>query len=384
MRPRLIHIGICFLLLITGSIRCKQAYDPPVVKGSNRYLVVDGFINIAPGAVTTINLNRTRNLNDTLITGFPELHATVTIVSNHGPSYPLTDTAGTGIYTSAPLTLDITKQYSLAVTTSDGRKYASDAVPCKPTPPIDTLFWRQPGDFTLYVNTHDPTGDTRFYRYDYIETWEHDAELTADYTVAGGMIVPVDSSNQKFRCWTTAPSTNVIVTTSARLAQDIISAFPITTITNGDTKFTIAYSILVRQYALTEDAYNYWLLIQKTSNSLGTLFDLQPTQLMGNFHCITNPSEPVIGFLSAYTVQQQRVFVYHSNLNSWKDNQLFYGCDSLLIPANPMNPLIYNYPDTFYAPWYINLQGFVVLGSRYCIDCTLFGGSNQRPSYWPF
>ncbi|HXB95850.1 MAG TPA: DUF4249 domain-containing protein [Puia sp.] len=384
MRPRLIHIGFCFLLLITGSIRCKQAFEPPAIEAPNRYLVVDGFINIGTGTVTAISLNRTRNLGADTTAGFPELNARAAIVGSQGATYSLTDIAGTGIYTSAPLTLDTTQQYRIIITTSDGRKYASDPVPCKPTPPIDSLFWRQPDDFTVYVNTHDPTGKTRYYRYDYSETWEHDAEVTADYSVAGGMIVPVDSSNQKFRCWTTAPSTNVSLATSTRLAQDIINAFPITTIFNGDTKMTIAYSILVRQYALTEDAYNYWLLIQKTTDALGTLFDLQPTQLMGNIHCITDPSEPVIGFLSASTVQQQRIFVYHSNLNSWKDEQLIYGCDSLSIPVNPMNPLIYNYPDTFYAPWYFEPPGYLVLGSRFCIDCTLFGGINQRPSYWPF
>jgi hypothetical protein len=384
LRPNLFHISCCALLLLTGTIRCKEVYAPPAIKAANRYLVVDGFINIASNGVTTINLNRTRDLGDSTTIGIPELNAKVSIVGTHGADYTLTDTGGTGIYTSASLTLDVTDLYRIAITTADGRKYASDAVPCKPTPPIDTVFWRQPSDLTVYVNTHDPTGNTRYYRYDYAETWEHDAEIAAALTVANGMIVPTDLSNQKFRCWTTAPSTNVLVTTSTRLAEDIINAFPITTILNGDTKFTIAYSILVRQYALTEDAYNYWLLIQKTSDAVGTLFDLQPTQLMGNIHCITNPSEPVIGFLSACTVRQQRVFVYHSNLNSWKDNQLIYGCDSLVIALDTMNPLIYNYPDTFYAPWYYNAQGFLVLGSRYCIDCTLFGGSNQSPPYWPF
>ena len=369
---------------MTGTTRCKEAYAPPAIKAANRYLVVDGFINIAPSGVTSLSINRTRDLGDSTTIGIPELNAKVSILGMPGTTYSLTDTANAGIYTSAPLNLDVTKKYSLSIATADGRKYSSDMVPCKPTPPIDTVFWRQPSDFTIYANTHDPTGNTRYYRYDYIETWEHDAEITSALTVENGMIVPTDSSNQKFRCWTTAPSTNVLVTTSTRLAQDIISAFPITTIFNGDTKFIIAYSILIRQYALTEDAYNYWLLIQKTSDAVGTLFDLQPTQLEGNIHCTTNPSEPVIGFLSACTVQQQRAFIYHSNLSGWKDNQLIYGCDSLRVLPDSMNPLIYNYPDTFYSPWYFDRLGNLVIGSRYCIDCTLFGGSNQRPSFWPF
>ncbi|HLZ88421.1 MAG TPA: DUF4249 family protein, partial [Puia sp.] len=131
-----------------------------------------------------------------------------------------------------------------------------------------------------------------------------------------------------------------------------------------------------------EDAYNYWLLIQKTSDNLGTLFDLQPTQLVGNIHCLTNPSEPVIGFLSATSVQQQRIFIYRYYLGTWPHNEPGYGCDTIKIPVNPVNPLIYNYPDTLYAPWYFISNGPLVLGSRFCLDCTLFGGTNSKPSFW--
>jgi hypothetical protein len=381
MRSRRLLICCCILLLIALAY-CRQAYDPPAIKAANNYLVVDGYINAAANAITTFNINRTRNLGDSITSGVPELNAHATIVGSNGTTWPLADTANTGTYTSAALSLDINQRYSLSITTSDGRKYTSDAVVCKQTPPIDTIYWRQPGDFTVYADTHDPTGNTRYYRYDYAETWEHDAELTTPWEVVNGMIVATDSSNQRSQCWTTAPSTNVLVATSAALSQDLINGFPLTTIPDGDTKLNIRYSILVRQYALTEDAYNYWLLIEKTSQGLGTLFDLQPTQLLGNIHCLTNPSEPVIGFLTACTVQQKRIFVYNTNLSNWSHNAAAFGCDTIKIAVNPNNALIYNYPDTFYAPYYFITNGPLVLASRFCLDCTLFGGTNSKPSFW--
>ena len=321
------HIYFFVLLLTTCLAACRQAYNPPAITAANNYLVVDGFINTGSNAVTTFNLNRSRNLGDSIITGIPELNAVASIVSSSGASYPLTDTANTGIYSSAPLNLDITQQYSIAITTPDGQKYSSDPVSCKQTPPIDSLYWQQPSGLTIYVNTHDPTGNTRYYRYDYQETWEHDAQLSTPWIAVNDTLQAADSTNQKAQCWNTAPSTHIILATSAALAQDNIVAFPVETIPDGDARLEIGYSILVRQYALTENAYNYWLLIQKTSQELGTLFDIQPTQLIGNIHCLTNPSAPVIGFISASSVQQQRINIYISSLNdNWMHNSPAVNC----------------------------------------------------------
>jgi hypothetical protein len=384
MRPRRNHIRICVLLLLIGLARCRQTYNPPAIKAVNSYLVVDGFINTGPNAVTAFNINRTRNLGDSVTAGIPELNAHTTIACSDGTTYPLIDTANTGTYTSTPLNLDNTKQYSIAITTADGRRYSSDAVPCKLTPPIDSVFWRQPNNFTVYVSTHDPSNNTRYYRYDYSETWEHDANIVSPWAVVNGNLVASDSTNQKTRCWSTAPSTNVLIASSAALANDVISAFPVATVPQGDTKIDIRYSILVRQYALTEDAYNYWLLIQKTSQGLGTLFDLQPTQLVGNIHCLTNPSEPVIGFLSANSVQQQRIFVYQTYLTDWIHNSPAFGCDTIEIAYNPNTFPAFNFPDTGYGPFYFNGPTVLVLAPLFCLDCTRFGGTSVKPSFWPY
>ena len=371
------------LLLVVLLWRCRQPYDPPAIKGTNQYLVVDGFIDIGAGTVTTFKINRTRNLGDSTATGIPELHAQVSIVgSRSGASWPLTDITNNGTYTSTPLTLDYTDKFSIVVNTADGKKYSSDAVPCKPTPPIDSVFWRQPGDFTVYVATHDPANATHYYRFDFSETWQHDANLTSPWTVDNGNLVASDSTNQTTHCWTTAPSTKVLIASSIALDQDVINAFPVTTVPQGDPKINIRYSILVREYALTEDAYNYWQLIQKTSQTLGTLFDLQPTQLIGNIHCVTNPSEPVIGYISASSVQQERIFVYQTWLSNWIHNTPAFGCDTIETSYNPNSFPIFNFPDTNYGPYYFNGPTLLILAPHFCLDCTRFGGTTVKPVFW--
>jgi hypothetical protein len=79
-------------------------------------------------------------------------------------------------------------------------------------------------------------------------------------------------------------------------------------------QLSVLYSIFVRQYALTEDGYNFLSLMQSNTESLGTIFDPQPSQLKGNIQCLTNPNEPVVGYVSAGTVQQQRIFISRNQL----------------------------------------------------------------------
>ena len=375
---------VLVILLVGGGfaipllIGCRRPYDPPAIQTANNYLVVDGFINTGSNTITSFNLNRSVNLNDTTTTGAPELYATVSIMGSDGSSYVLADSNNKGIYTSAPLNLDITRQYTIAITTYDGRKYTSDPVPCRQTPPIDSIFWREPGDLTVYLTSHDPANATRYYRFDYSGTYEHDANLVSPWIVINGNLAASDSSNQHSQCWTTENSTNVLITTTTALSQDLVSAFPVMTFPNG------GYSILVRQYAITQDAYNYWLQIAKNSQTLGTLFDVQPTQLTGNLHCLTNPSEPVIGYLSASSVQQQRIQIWESSLTRWQHNSPAYSCDTTSVPYNANDFPAYNYPDyNNYGPYYFNGPAILVLAPLFCLDCTRFGGTNTKPPFWP-
>jgi hypothetical protein len=369
-------------LLAIGISTCRQPYDPPAITNPNRFLVVDGFINLGPNSITTFNLNRTRNPGDSMVAGIPELNAQISVIGSGGNSYPLVDRIRNGIYTSVPLALDVTQQYHIAIATADGLQFSSDPVPCELTPPIDSVFWRQPFNLTINIGTHDPADNTHYYRFDYNETWEHDSQLEAIYGVANGMMYAVDSVTQKHRCWTTDTSANILLTSSAGLDRDVIDSFTLVTIPNGDPRITKVYSIIVRQYALTEDAYNYWQLIQKATQNVGTLFDLQPTQLIGNIHCTTNPTEPVIGYISACTAQQQRIGIVESSLHDWTHNQPGFGCDTVSISFSFANPFAYNYPDTTYAPYYFDGSA-LVLASRICLDCTLLGGTNIRPLFMP-
>jgi hypothetical protein len=179
-----------------------------------------------------------------------------------------------------------------------------------------------------------------------------------------------------------APLTNILIGTSAKLAQDKIYEFPLVNIPANSQPLSVEYSILVDQYALTDSAYNFLTMMQQNTESLGSIFDIQPSQLTGNIYSLSNPTEPVIGFISAGTLQQERIFISREQLSNWAwvyecgspdkvvpdDSIAFYFGQQQYIPVGQADPPT--------AGWLGNLSS--------CVDCRLQGGTTQKPSYWPY
>src|SRR6202035_1342987 len=92
---------------------------------------------------------------------------------------------------------------------------------------------------------------------------------------------------------------------------------PVEFIEAGSEKLSVEYSILVDQYALTQGAYQFLQEMKMNAEETGSIFDPQPSELNGNIHCLTNPAEEVIGYLSISSVQSSRIFISNSDLPSW-------------------------------------------------------------------
>jgi hypothetical protein len=367
---------LIFLMMLFAA--CKQVYEPPVITAPNRFLVVEGVINTTPASRTTITLSRTRNLVDTVVTD-PIKGAIVRIESKAGSTYLLAEQAN-GQYVSAQLSLNPNDSYRLRISTN-GTEYNSEFVQAKTTPAIDSITWQQDKDVTIYANSHDALNNTRYYRWDFTETWQYRAVYETIWGVSGNLIFLRDPSQQVYNCWATAEANQIAIGTSIKLAQDVIDRAPVTVIPHPSEKIGVRYSILVRQYALTEAAYKYWEILQKNTEQLGTLFDAQPSQLKGNIRNEANAAEPVIGFVSASSITEKRMFIDNSQLVDWVSLSTGTGCDLKNTPQDPSNFLIYTYPDPNYAPYYF-VTGAIILAPKTCLDCTLRGGTNQKPSFW--
>ncbi|QHT65542.1 DUF4249 domain-containing protein [Rhodocytophaga rosea] len=380
---RTLHSFYICLLFALCTASCIEPYNPPAIAEAENYLVVEGFINSGTEP-STFYLSRTRTQADTnnLI---PEIGATVYVEGEQGDRYDFSE-QNDGQYNSVPLNLTFNARYRLHIRTRTNKEYISDYVALKATPAIDTLTWAVMNDgIQIYVDTHDPENDTRYYRWDYEETWQYNSAYYSNFEFVSKDSSMATREDQIFICYKSEKSSEILINSSVRLAQDVIYRNPIIFTPALSGKLTYKYSVLVKQYALSQDAFNYWQILQKNTESTGSIFDAQPSQLKGNITCVTNPEEPVIGFVTASTLQQKRLFIEGRTLPFPFIEVGYTNCDMDTIPN-----IKKNLSDTFANG--ALLPVFSIAGPlgitaytfsyQNCVDCRAKGGTTQKPVFW--
>lgn len=371
-----------YLFLMGMSIPgCIKPYNPNIHSPATGYLVVEGNLNTAP-APTTITLSRTEPLTDTASQIF-ENGASVAVECSDGTTDPAVF-GGNGTYNFGALPLDSTKTYRLSIQTTDGNQYYSKYVPVISNPPIDSInVTFDGGGAHFFANTHNPAGNTRYYMWSYTETWEfHSAEQSL-YIYQGDTVGLRTAAQQIYTCWRGQASTDLLIYSTAKLAQDVVSEFPLLTIPQGDQRLSVEYSLLVNQYALGDSAFDYLQLMQSNTESLGSIFDPLPSSLTGNIYCATTPSLQVVGYVNASAVQTTRIFVTRPAY--W---QYFFACDlpdTTLSGAPAALERNFSGPAPLYTPvitpnppavgWVSNLTS--------CVSCIAMGGTTTKPPFWP-
>ncbi len=372
--------AMALLVLVVSG--CKEPFDPPAVEAPGPYLVVEGVLNAGNG-LTTIRISRTSPLdNTTQVVG--ETGANVRVEGRDNFTAQLNMTSS-GIYSVSGLNLVIGNEYRLRIITNNGKEYLSDYVVARETPPIDSIgFDRNNNGAQMYVNTRDNSNTTRYYKWEYDETWEIRTFYFSRLKYLGNAKVGVRTvAEDVSTCWKYGASSSLLIGSTARLTNDVVNKAPLQFFFNGDERLAVRYSVLVRQYALDKGAYEFYELMKRNTESLGTVFDPQPTEITGNFTCITDPREPVIGYISASTIAEKRIFVRSSDLGNWPYSQY---CPTTLVLNNPDTIRAY-FDGNFTQPYdavvvnYTDTTHFMA-SSAGCVDCTERGGSLAKPSYW--
>jgi len=354
---------------------CVKPFNPVINRPAADFLVVDG--QIIAGGETTIKLSKTRSVNDSASSS-PEKSAQVLIESSSGESYSL-QPEGDGIYRSQGSQVNTSGKYRLRIITS-GKTYLSDYVDVKETPDIDSLQWVQDGNINISVNTHDPFNNTRYYRWEYVETYEYHAAYFSYLDFRNGELVFIEPDEYREICYTTNNSKEILLGNTTALQNDVVSMAPIISIPNDNSKISVRYSILVKQYALTAASYNYWRIVKQNSQPNGDIFDPQPSQLYGNIHCVEDPDEPVIGFINASSVKEKRLFIRWSELSDRTEIDNSGLCRETLVPRNEVAKFL---SEGGKLPAYATGNGSIIaIANSVCVDCRLRGGVTQKPSFW--
>lgn len=366
------------LVVFTSLVGCVQPYPLIEIDANSQLLVVDGFLNASENHLS-VRLSRTVNLTDTQ-NSVPELHATVQLATEDGDAYNVPET-GDGHY-ELDVNVENQKRYRLEIVAA-GKKYFSGYENVGISPPIDSVTWH-PGPYgiTIHVNTHDAANNAQYYLWTYDETWEYRSAFESDFIFEEGRYRYRFAEDDIYHCWHNVSSTSILVSTTNRLNENIVSDFQLLEIPLRSEKLLYKYSVLVHQMAISNKAYEYWQQLKKNTESLGTLFDPQPSQITGNL--TAENGEDVLGYFFASTVADQRIVMELYDLpKEYRFVQEVGLCDEdtvLLADLKNFSPAENNLIVGVY-----NLFGQLI-GFRYsthfCTDCILQGGTRKKPKYW--
>lgn len=388
-----------YLLLLLLLVGCKEDYDSPFVSPNSGFLVVEGVINSGQGR-TSIKLSRTAKLENQLLKVQHEKGASVKVEGEDNSSYGLNETSE-GNYTANNLNLNNAVKYRLHIRTLTGKEYVSDYAIAQASPPIDSITWKmEEGGVQLYLNTNNILNNTRYYQWDYTETWEVKSQFASmlkfqvfkdrqnrdSFSIAYRDNVNFGIDSSIYKCWQSNESNELLIGSSAQLERDFIY-LPIAFVPGGSEKLRLLYSINIRQYGLSKEGYEFLEKIKKNTEQLGSIFDAQPGELKGNIRCITDPSEQVVGFVNICNVSEKRIFISAQDVGGW--NFFPVTCSTVSLPNNSdsirkyMSGLTPTLPSTYATPpTNPPVISSFEAAANVCVDCTV-RGTNIKPVFWP-
>ncbi|NLJ44522.1 MAG: DUF4249 domain-containing protein [Bacteroidales bacterium] len=367
---RLSAIILMFYILSLAE-GCTIEFDPEI-RTDEELLVVEGMIT-DQNSVNRIKLSLSTRIGKPVgtnkVTG-----AVVTITDENGIVTTLRESpAGTYVTDSTVFRGRTGGRYALNVKVN-GKSYETGFVEMLPVPPINSLYYekvvitaaRDSNDIDegarIYVDSYDPSGKCLFFRWDYVETWEYQ--------------IPYNVVNKI--CWVTERSDEILVKNTSLYSQAKVSKFPVLFVSNKSDRLKETYSILVRQYSVSEEEYNFWEKIRNVSQNVGNLYDVTPMSIQGNIRCCDDPEETVLGYFSVSAVTEKRLFI-HDTFLGLPVFVTYCATDTLqgVLPDTGLNSdywVIEDFSDEIPPFW-------VITTFKECADCST-RGTKVRPPFW--
>jgi hypothetical protein len=395
---KLLKLNISKLVFLFIFFSCVEPVDIETITFED-YLVVEASITNELKK-HTVKLSRTFEINQN--TENNETGANVVIIDSQGSRYQFEEISA-GEYESVnEFTAEQNTEYTLEITTKTGDKYISTAQKLTPEAQIEKLTTSVQSSIEgfqgveISVESFSVNNNSYYYRFTYEETYKisppfwSDEELSIVSDRNPFRVEVIKRSVDNKDCYKTINSSQLILTETKSLAEDRVN-FPVRFILDTDFIISKRYSILVKQYVQTFEAYTYFNTLKKLSSSENVFNQAQPGFISGNIVSENNQNEKVIGFFEVSSVSEKRMFF---NYHDIFPNQSIYFPDScdfvapiIFDPFTGDSPLINLIKDNSYTYYRENdtgldyLEGNYLLVPKICGDCTVLG-SNIKPTFW--
>ncbi|HLO58998.1 MAG TPA: DUF4249 domain-containing protein [Bacteroidales bacterium] len=369
---RYIVFFAAFLVLVT----CTTEFIPEL-REQNQMLVVEGLLTDQQ-ETQTIKISRSLPIGRNIIKR--PIHGCTVAISDDLNNIAFFYETDSGIYVSPEMFHgEAGRSYILHISAPDVsgtgiRNYESSPAILQPVPPIDSLYYEKTivrdlefPDFDIhtcqiYLDTYG--SNSGYLRWEYFETW----------------ILRLLFSVPDQKCWVSDHSKEILIKNTTATGQTYIKKQPVIYISNKTDRLQTKYSILVNQYSMNEDEYNYWAALKTLSDGSGGLYDVIPAAVPGNIRCIEDSSETVLGYFSVSAKSSKRIFIdeiFRGIINQYSNciTDTVYGD----VPIRGIDTTVWV---LFDRPAATPIPRRRILTSTWgCYSCTA-RGTKERPSFW--
>jgi len=381
MISRKLHVVLFSILLLT--LNCKEE----VFLNKNNYspiLTVDGMITNEPGPYI-IKLSMSKPLD--AYGKIPYQNCIVTIYENSGISEELEEIEP-GIYASKEdgIRGEIGNKYSISIISPEGKEYNSDYQELLEPIEIQSFYskfiyledldyapYGLPGH-QFYVDTKLASNPNSYLLWTMIETYKYNADYIL-YSVFDGHDMLYVHLNELpeyeniYYCWKTQNVKFVFAGRTGNLDIPKITKQPLHFVGTDSRRLMDRYSIILNQYSIGKEAYDYWNDIEKQISDENIIATSQPHNIYGNVLNVNNPNELVYGFFTVASVNKKRIYVDRPRTPFYYEI-CYVDWDGSALP-----------PPLFYVLYDQAIGG---LGEvlEPCIDCRSKHGVTVKPDFW--
>lgn len=389
-----VNATLLFALLLLSFLACTEEIDLKTETFESALVVQANLTN--ENALQKIVLSRTFAFEDNGPP--PETNASVTVTDDLNTIYQFQETGIPGTYFStSAFAAVIGRQYTLDIITTNGRTYKSLAVTLNPGIEIGQIYAErntnaQNSDgVSIFLDSYDAANNSKYYRFEYEETYKIVSPFSSTQTFnldENNRITLVDKLEEEKTCYNTVTSTNISLANTSVFGEDRLTRFPIRFLETTNPRIGFRYSILVRQFVISREAYTFYEMLRNFSGSESLFSQVQPGFISGNIQSTQNNNEKVIGFFDVATVSERRLFFNFQDIfQDGPEPQYFArGCEQFRPSLGSLPNLISSDDVRFYFlpaaddPPELGEGPYYVL-SRPCIDCRSFG-TNEVPEFW--
>jgi len=383
---RLSNIVITILLVAGIVLSCIEPFTPETTE-YEEMLIIEGLITDNPVVPAKVIISRTFSLDrnsggDDLL----ESGAVVLVICDDGNVYSFTETSP-GIYNiiADTLGLETGKLYKLMVQTLAGNVFESDFESYKPSPPVDSISYTpevaktselDPGveGLRFYAHSKGLNGEPLYLRWILDATYQYSVPFYSNFIWTGDALEEFQNDTL-IVCWKNEKISGIYIGDSYGMTQNRVANAPLNFVSQYGNQLMIKYSLHAIQLSISESSYTFWYDLNKLINETGGLYETQPFRLEGNIRCTSDPDVNVAGVFEVAGVSEIRVFatrpseflVYtmHCRLDT-------IGGESFPWSAVKSGSYIYAEVD----------EGLFMTAPDPCFNCTLSGGTTQKPPYW--